>query len=151
MTWSFTPQDLAAAGGDFANLLMIGYNETTKVWTPVKQVSKTATSVTFEVPHFSLWAYAVRTPGVTPPAPPTATTPGTTTAPTGPAQAAPPAGAAGAGAAVPPGTVIPRPANTGTGIPAQQSGVNAVLPYALAVLGLGVAGGIALRTARRRS
>ncbi|GMU41051.1 MAG: hypothetical protein AMXMBFR23_19170 [Chloroflexota bacterium] len=68
-TWDFTPEDLAAAGGDIANLLMLGQDEVTQKWSPVPQVSSTATSVTFEVPHFSLWAFAVRTPGGTVPAP----------------------------------------------------------------------------------
>lgn len=60
MTWDFAPENLAAAGGNFANLLMIGYDEGTGTWSPAEQVGQTATSVTFEVPHFSLWAFAVR-------------------------------------------------------------------------------------------
>ena len=156
ITWDFTPGDLARVGGNISNLLMIGYDETTKTWSAAKQVSSTSTSVTFEVPHFSLWAFATRNTVATQPAPPVAATPGTTvptTVPTTPpAQAETPAAAAaaGAGAAVPPGAVIPRPANTGTGIPL-ESGMNEVRPYALAVICLGVVGGIALRTVRRRS
>ncbi|MGE3961606.1 MAG: hypothetical protein AB7F65_08005 [Dehalococcoidia bacterium] len=60
MTWEFTPDVLLAAGGDFANLLMITYDPDTETWSQVKQVSHTATSATFEVPHFSLWAFAYR-------------------------------------------------------------------------------------------
>jgi len=139
MTWDFKPEDLAAAGGDFANLLMIGQNAATGKWSPVPQVAKTATSVTFEVPHFSLWAFAVRTPGVTPPPPPAGSV-GT------------PAATAGTGAAPAAGTgLVPRPANTGTGIPAEQSSSMLLPMLAAAALGLGLAGGVALRTVRRRA
>ena len=144
-TWEFTPAELASAGGNTANMLMIGYNPTTKGWTAAKQVSKTSTSVTFEVPHFSTWAFAVRNVGVVvPPAPPTAA-PVVPAGPVAPGQAAPTT-ATGAAPAL-----TPRPANTGTGIPAEQS-MSLVLPMiAAAVLGTGILGGVALRTARRRS
>ncbi|MGE3856738.1 MAG: hypothetical protein AB7G21_07260 [Dehalococcoidia bacterium] len=144
MTWDFKPEHLAAAGGDFANLLMIGQDATTGKWSPVPQVAKTATSVTFEVPHFSLWAFAVRTPGaVATPAAPQATpaagtTPaaGATTAPTAP---------------TPVSGVVPRPANTGTGIPAEAGTSLNLLAVAASVLLLGTAaGGTALAVRRRR-
>ncbi|MEI7924575.1 MAG: hypothetical protein WCI61_00075 [Chloroflexota bacterium] len=99
------------------------------------------------MPHFSLWAFVVRTPGpVTAPAAPTGPTAAAT--PAAPAQAVTPGAT---GAAIPPGAVAPRPANTGTGIPAEQSSMTSMLPYALAVLGLGLIGGVAVRTVRRRS
>ncbi len=69
MTWDFTPDVLRAAGGDFANLLMITYDPDTETWTQVKQVSHTDTSATFEVPHFSTWAFAYRAAAPAAPSP----------------------------------------------------------------------------------
>lgn len=60
MTWDFSPEDFAAAGGNFANLLMIGYDEATQKWKPATQVETTSTSATFEVANYTLWAFAVR-------------------------------------------------------------------------------------------
>jgi len=136
MTWDFKPEHLAAAGGDFANLLMIGQDAATGKWSPVPQVAKTATSVTFEVPHFSLWAFAIRHVAVTPGAP-----------------GAPGAAGTGAGAGAPPvaPAITPRPANTGTGLPAEQAMTGIALPITLVVLGLGILGGLGYRTVRRRS
>jgi hypothetical protein len=71
MAWNFLPEHLAAAGGNFDNLLMLSYDPATERWTPTTQVARTNSSVTFEVTHSGVWGFAVRTAtaAVTVPAP----------------------------------------------------------------------------------
>jgi hypothetical protein len=88
--------------------------------------------VTFEVPHFSLWAFAVRTPAAAvPPAAAAPAAPGTSTT---------------QGGQVPPAQVVPAPAKTGTGLPAMtQAASMPWAPIVLTVVALSVLGGFGIR------
>lgn len=60
IAWNFLPEHLAAAGGNFDNLLMLSFDPVTETWTQTTQLAQTTDSVTFEVTHSGVWAFAVR-------------------------------------------------------------------------------------------
>ncbi|MEI6136061.1 MAG: hypothetical protein WCQ48_01420 [Chloroflexota bacterium] len=137
LTLDVSPTTLASAAGRFGNIFLLAYDPTTRKWDDLPQAARTDNTVTFTIPHFSLFAYVVRG------------------AAAAPQQAAPAATPAVATAAAPAAIiaapeVAPRPANTGTGIPSEAT-ASPVLSILLGVLGIGILGSVGLRTVRRHS
>jgi len=60
MTFELTPEVLAAAGGDANNVVLQFFDEDTNQWTAVS-CSGSGTTLTCQLPHFSVWALTVRT------------------------------------------------------------------------------------------
>jgi len=133
-TLNVKPETLAQVGGDLSRLQVVFIDPVNKISEPVKMVASPGPgAISFEFTKKGSYAVIVR--------------PIVTAAPTAGSVVTPAAGTGGA----PAGAVVPRPANTGTGIPAEQSSRLMLPLLAAAVLGLGLAGGVALRTARRRA
>ncbi|MFA7248278.1 MAG: hypothetical protein WC273_01435 [Dehalococcoidia bacterium] len=124
-TITVPPETLAQVGGDLSRLQVRYMNTATKVAEDVTMLpSPAANKLSFQFTKEGKYAIYVR-------------------------PLVPPAGAPQAAPATAP--VVPRPANTGTGIPAEGSLGSQLLPIILVTLALGAITGIGLRAARRRS
>lgn len=123
MTFDLTPEILAAAGGDANNVVLQFFDEDTGQWTPVS-CTGSGTTLTCELPHFSVWALVIQTgDDAAPPQEGTATaTPATT----------------------------PGPAATGSGVFGSEDGSNMGLLLA-GIVAVVVLGGAGARLAVRRS
>lgn len=127
---AISPETLAAAGVDLANVSLQFFSPTTRAWTAVTQRGTNRDgTVNFEIPHFSLWAVVVRSVIAT-------SVPEVT----------------GALAAPAPGGVVPRPADTGARPPAEGTSIASGWTIAIlaAAVGAIVGGILGVRAMARR-